>query len=154
MKKIMNYHKKLLLGALTFAVVLLTIAFVCLAWTNKTTIKAAAVQGMSEVTVSLQEDVVVKFYTDAKTNDGSKVSVQFNGKTEELTENINGVFSFAGVTPQHFNDQMTVTMYAPDGKTQIGDIKTFSVQSYLETLLTRSYAESGCASNAQYAAMK
>ena len=105
------------------------------------------------VSVSLGEDIIVKFRTTAGTGDGSKVVVVFNGETTEITENVNGVFAYAGVTPQHFNDELTATLYNAEG-TQLGEAKTFSVQSYLEGLLKLEYGESGCKSALQYDAMK
>lgn len=105
------------------------------------------------VSVSLGEDIIVKFRTTAGTGDGSRVVVVFNGETTEITENVNGVFAYAGVTPQHFNDELTATLYNAEG-TQLGEAKTFSVQSYLEGLLKLEYGESGCKSTLQYDAMK
>ena len=102
---------------------------------HEATFKASAAEtGISNVNVTLNEDIVVKFHTDATTGDGTKVVVSFNDKTTEITENTDGVFSFAGVTPQNLNDEMTVTMYAADGTTQIGETKIL-IQWVLRVML-------------------
>ncbi len=149
-------RKTLLLSVLAaiFTLSLTVMAVMGFANTSAFKANAEATVGISNVNVTLNEDIVVKFHTDATAGDGTKVVVSFNDKTTEITENANGVFSFAGVTPQNLNDEMTVTMYAADGETQIGETKTFSVQSYLETCLALDYAASGCASEVQYTAMK
>lgn len=147
-------RKTLLLSVFTaiFAMSLTLLAVI--GFGNKPTFTVdAAEEGISNVNITLSEDVVVNFHTNATMGDGTKVVVSFNGETKELVAHVDGVFSFSGVTPQHFNDEMTATMYKADG-TQIGAAKTLSVQSYLENCLTLEYEDSGCASQLQYTAMK
>ena len=56
--------------------------------------------GITGVNISLSDSIVVKFHTTAITNDGSMLKVIFKGDTYEISENEDGVFSFAYVTPQ------------------------------------------------------
>ena len=104
--------------------------------------------GIKGINVSLGEDIVVKFYTSAQSDDGSYLTVNFNGVEENLTvfemSGDEGVFSYLGVTPQNLNDEISATMYNASNA-QVGETKTFSVQSYLETLLSFNYGEEGCA---------
>ncbi|MBQ8848770.1 MAG: hypothetical protein IJ011_00375 [Clostridia bacterium] len=109
--------------------------------------------GITNVGVSLGEDIIVKFATSATTADGSKLTVVFNGETIELTQNVDGVFEFVGVTPQNLGDEMTATLTDADGA-QVGEAKTVSVKTYLEGLLALSYENSGCKSQLQYQAMR
>ena len=149
-----NTCKTWLISALT-AIFVVTLALAINCFANKSAFSVNATEtGINGVNISLQEDIVVKFHTGSTTGDGTKLVVNFNGKTTEITENGSGVFSFAGVTPQNLNDEMTATLYASDGTTQIGEARTVSVQSYLETLLATSYEDSNCESELQYAAMK
>ena len=109
--------------------------------------------GIAAVNVSLSEDIVVKLHTDAVAEDGNKVVVSYGGKNTELTTHVNGVFYFTDVTPQNLNDVLTATMYDANDA-QVGDSATFSVQSYLESLLALDYENSGCSSKIRYTAMK
>lgn len=109
--------------------------------------------GVTSVSISLGETIAVKLHTTAIKDDGSKVVVVYSGEETTLEKNVNGVFSFSGVTPQNFADELTATMYAKDG-TKVGESVTFSIRSYLEALLELSYENSGCASSLQYVAMK
>ena len=107
---------------------------------------------ITNVSVSIGEDIIVKFYTNATTADGSKLTVEFDGNTVELTENEGGVFEFVGVTPQKLGVEMTATFTDAEG--DAGVAKTVSVKSYLEGLLALAYEDSGCMSQLQYQAMR
>ena len=111
------------------------------------------VDGITGVNISLSESIVVKFHTTAICDDGSKLEVTFKGKTYEITENEDGVFSFAYVTPQYMGEELVATMYDAKGA-KIGEEKKLSVKSNLEDLLKLSYEESGCGSELQYQAMR
>ena len=141
-----------ILTFLLVASLLAPTALVCFA-SDATSAEPAAVAetetGITDVSVSLSEDIIVKFYTVG----GTKLNVEFNGENYEINESEDGVFSFLKVTPQNFNDEMTATLYDAKG-VQLGEVKSFSVQSYLEELLELSYENSGCKTQLQYAAMK
>lgn len=103
----------------------------------------ASASGITGISVSLSEDIIVNFKTTAETGDGSKVKVTFNEKEFEITQNTKGVFQFVNVTPQNMGDLITAQMYDKDGTTVV-DEETFSVQSYLETLLSYEFGSEYC----------
>ena len=109
--------------------------------------------GITDVSISLSEDVVVKFHTGVNAFDGYKLRVGFNDITYEITNSENGVFSFTKVTPQYFHKEMTVALFDKNG-TQVGQSKTVSVKTYLESLLALNYENSECGSELQFAAMR
>ena len=98
--------------------------------------------GIIGISVSLEEDIIVNFKTTAEADDGSSVKLTFNGKDYELTAHASDTFSFVNVTPQNMGDLITARMYK-DGDA-VGDEKTFSVQSYLETLLSYEFGSEFC----------
>ena len=114
---------------------------------------APSSEGITKVSLSLDESITVKLRTNLSDYEGSKIVIIFEGQKYELTKNYGGVFTFTGVTPQNMNGTITAKMYSKDGA-QIGDEVKFSVRSYLEALLGLSYEESGCTSELQYTAMK
>ena len=103
----------------------------------------APASGITGISVSLENDIIVNFKTTAETDDGSKVKVTFNEKEFEITQNTKGVFQFVNVTPQNMGDLITAQMYDKDGTTVV-DEETFSVQSYLETLLSYEFGGEYC----------
>ncbi|MBR7099454.1 MAG: hypothetical protein IKC59_08565 [Clostridia bacterium] len=132
---------------------LMSASMMCFAETQATTDEAAAaetVTGITNVSVSLNEGIVVKFYTNA----GIKLAVEFNGQTTELTDDDGDfIYEFGGVTPQKMNDTITATLYDGNGET-VGDVKTLTVKSYVTKLLSLDYENSGCKSTLQYEAMR
>ncbi|MBQ8331924.1 MAG: hypothetical protein IJX94_05455 [Clostridia bacterium] len=108
-----------------------------------------ATEGITDVSISLSEDIVVKFYT----NGGAYLVVVINGKETVLETSEDGVFQFVGVTPRDLNDTMSATLYDANDEV-VGETKEISVKTYLETLLSLDYENSGCASQLQYQAMK
>ena len=155
MKTMRNQAKHILRAGLAVILVLsmlVSASVMCFAEETDTSTETVVKVGIKGKNVSLGEDIIVKFYTDSTTGDGSKLSVAFNGETFEITENQDGVFEFIGVTPQKLGDEMTATLYGADG-TQIGDAATLSVKSYLDELLALSYEDSGL-SQLKYQAMR
>ena len=155
MKTMRNQAKHILRAGLAVILVLsmlVSASVMCFAEETDTSTETVVKVGIKGKNVSLGEDIIVKFYTDSTTGDGSKLSVVFNGETFEITENKDGVFEFIGVTPQKLGDEMTATLYGADG-TQIGDAATLSVKSYLDELLALSYEDSGL-SQLKYQAMR
>lgn len=59
----------------------------------------ATATGITGVNLSLSEDIVVKFHTDAAAGEDVKLVVNYDGVNTTLTSHENGVFSFRGVTP-------------------------------------------------------
>ena len=115
--------------------------------------ESTPVEGISDKSVSLGEDIVVKLYTDASTGDYNYVIVEFDGTTEKITANDEGVFSFYGVTPQKLGVELTATMYNADEEA-VGETTTFSVKSYLRELFALSFENSDCRDKLQYQAMR
>ena len=159
MKTMRNQAKHILRAGLAVILVLsmlVSASVMCFAETDTTTEMVEKV-GIKDMDVSLGEDIMVRFYTDSTTDDGSKLVVAFDGKEYEITqsqyvENKGNAFMFIGVTPQKLGDEMTATLYGADG-VQIGETKTVSVKSYLERLLALSYEDSGL-SQLKYQAMR
>ena len=154
MIKMINVNRKNVWLLILSAIFTITLSIAISLFSNAFIASAQPILGILGANVSLQSDIIIKFHTDATTGDGTKLSVDFNGKTTEITSNIDGVFAFSGVTPQSFNDEMTATLYAADGTTQIGESKKYSVQDYLENLLLLDFEMSGCATEMQYKAMQ
>ena len=137
MKTMRNQAKHILRAGLAVILVLsmlVSASVMCFAEETDTSTETVVKVGIKDKSVSLGENIIVKFHTDSTTGDGSKLSVSFNGETFEITENKDGVFEFIGVTPQKLGDEMTATLYGADGA-QIGDAATLSVKSYLDELL-------------------
>ncbi len=152
MKTMHSTRKTLLLSVLTaiFAMSLTVLAI--MGFASKSAFTAdAATNGVTDMSVSLGEDIVVKYYTDATPDDASYLEVVFNGETFKIEEHVDGVFAFNGVAPQQMGDVMEATLKASDG-TAIGETKHKSVKSYLESVLVLSQADGQNAM--QYAAMK
>lgn len=115
-----------------------------------TTARAEAT-GIKGSQISLSEDIVVKYTTDATADE--YLSVQFKGKTTKITEHTDGVFEFKGVTPQLFNEVMTVGLYSASD-VLIGEEQSMSVAGYLYNVLSMDYETSGCTSQKQYSALR
>ena len=113
----------------------------------------AASDGIISVSLSLDENIIVKFRTSATNDDGSFLKISHNGKVSKITSNYGGVFSYTDVAPQNIGDELTAALYAKDGS-QIGYPVTFSVKSYLKVLLSVDYETSGCESEMKYTAMR
>ena len=116
----------------------------------------ASASGITGISVSLSEDIIVNFKTTAETGDGSKVKVTFNEKEFEITQNTKGVFQFVNVTPQNLGDEIKAQMYNEDGTTADEEEVTFSVQSYLEGFVNREYGHElcKCTSKLQHTALQ
>ena len=158
MKTMRNQAKHILRAGLAVILVLSMLGAASIMCFAETTASEEATEtpkttGITNVSVSLSEDIIVKFYTSATTADGSKLTIEYNGETYELTENEGGIFEFVGVTPQKLGEEMTATLTDADGA-QVGESKIVSVKSYLEGLLALSYEDSGCESQLQYQAMQ
>ncbi len=152
MKTMHSTRKTLLLSVLTaiFAMSLTVLAI--MGFASKSAFTAdAATNGITDMNVSLGEDIVVKYYTDATADDCSYLEVVFNGETFKIEEHVDGVFAFNGVAPQQMGDVMEATLKASDG-TAIGETKQQSVKSYLEAILALSQEDGQ--NPMQYAAMK
>lgn len=160
MKTMRNQAKHILRAGLAVILVLsmlVSASVMCFAEETDTSTETVVKVGIKDMDVSLGEDIMVRFYTDSTTDDGSKLVVAFDGKEYEITqsqyvENKGNAFMFIGVTPQKLGDEMTATLYGADG-VQIGETKTVSVKSYLEGLLALSYEDSGL-SQLKYQAMR
>ena len=113
----------------------------------------ATATGISGINISLDEDVVVKFHTDATDGEDVKLVVNFDGADTYLTEHDNGVFSFWGVTPQNFGKELSATLYDASGNV-VGEQQTTSVKAYLQNLLALDLENSGCKDALQYTAMR
>lgn len=115
----------------------------------------ASAGGITGISVSLENDIIVNFKADAGTGDSSKVKVTFNEKEFEITQNTQGVFQFVNVTPQNLGDEIKAQMYNEDGTTA-GKEVTFSVQSYLEGFVNREYRDElcKCTSKLQHTALQ
>ena len=109
--------------------------------------------GITSIDLSLDDSITVRLNTTAENDDGSKLVVSFGGKETTLTDHKNGVFFFTGVTPQKLGDTLTATLYSVSGD-QLGEPVSFSVQSYLESLISLSFEESGCETQIKYTAMR
>ena len=158
MKTMRNQAKHILRAGLAVILVLSMLGAASIMCFAETTASEEATEtptttGITNVSVSLSEDIIVKFYTSATTADGSKLTIEYNGETYELTENEGGIFEFVGVTPQKLGEEMTATLTDADGA-QVGESKIVSVKSYLEGLLALSYEDSGCESQLKYQAMR
>ena len=109
------------------------------------------------VNISLSDSIVVKFHTTAITNDGSMLKVIFKGDTYEISENEDGVFSFAYVTPQYMGEELAVTPCDANGN-EIGEEKKVSVKSYLMGMLAYERTDGtcvcACESDLQHAAVQ
>ena len=159
MKTMRNQAKHILRAGLAVILVLsmlVSASVMCFAETDTTTETVEKV-GIKKKGVSLGEDIIVKFYTDSTTGDGSKLVVKFNDEEYEVTESYyvedeGNAFDFVGVTPQKLGDEMTATLYNEAGA-QIGDAVTLSVKSYIEELLAKSLEASGL-SQLKYQAMR
>ena len=138
---------KVVAVALTLLLVVGLTSMICFA------ADGASSEGITKVSLSLDEAMTVKIRTTASKDDGSKLIVALGGKEFTLTNNVGGIFSFTGVTPQYMNTPITATLYSKDGA-KLGESKSFSLRSYLEAILALSYEESGCANQLQYIAMK
>ena len=145
--------RTILLCIFSAILALSTFALTLMGFASKSAFATDTEEGIRGINVALNEDIVVKYHTTATTGDGTKLVVNFNDADHEITVNIDGVFSFAGVTPQHLNDEMTATLYSSTG-TVIGEPQTTSVKAYLQTLLTQEFGDSGCETELQFKAMK
>ncbi|MBO5203267.1 MAG: hypothetical protein J6B72_01480 [Clostridia bacterium] len=109
------------------------------------------------VNISLSDSIVVKFHTTAITDDGSMLKVIFKGDTYEISENEDGVFSFAYVTPQYMGEELAVTLCDANGN-EIGEEKKVSVKSYLMDMLAYERTDGtcvcACESDLQHAAVQ
>lgn len=137
--------KSLLRGAISVLLVLAMMGAAAVGCFAETTTASEEATGITGVNISVGEDITVKFHTTAETNDGSRLEISYNGVTYTLKENVEGEFSFVYVTPQRFNDEMTVTMYdSAEGGNQVGDTKTVSVKSYLTDMLAYDRVDGVC----------
>ena len=159
MKTMHSTRKTLLLSVLTAIFAMSLTVLAVMGFANKSAFTAdAAETGITGMNVSLGEDITVKYYTDATTEDGSYLEVTFNGEPFKIEEHVDGTFSFKGVAPQHMNDEITATLKEADGNA-IGATSTKSIQAYANELLSYdSYSacpESfGLTSELQYKAMR
>ena len=151
MKQTHNAYKITLLGVLLFIFVISL--FVLILGLNSTYNTNAATVGISKISMSLGEDIVVKFTTDAETDDGSYLEVVLNDKTTKIEKHINGVFAFKGISPQHMSNEFKATLKSANGTT-IGSPVTESIKGYLEDVLSLSKEESGAATTMQFTAMQ
>ena len=153
MKNKSTYRKRLSRAILALTLVfsmLMSASLMCFAETEATSEDGTTVTGITNVSVSLSEGIIVKFYTNA----GTKISVAFGGETTDLTDDdADYVYEFVGVTPQKLNDTITATLY-DDNDEQVGEAKTLTVKSYLTKLLSLDHENSGCKSTLQYEAMR
>ena len=146
--------KRYLLVALIAAFTLsLAAAFIVSNSRPQQTVYAEAT-GVKGVNLTLSDDLIVKIHTDVSSDDGGMLIVDFCGNVTKLTDNYNGTFCYVGVAPKNFADQMTVKLLSADGETQIGEEKTFSVRSYLESLLQMDYSISGSQTQLKFSAMQ
>ena len=111
-----------------------------------------AIMGMNVV---LSDSIAAKFSVDEKlAGAGAYLTVEFNGKTETITEGAsnNGVttYEFTGITPQYMVEDMVATVYTAEG-VSAGTVTT-SIQDYCVSLLGKTADELDYSAN-KYSAM-
>ena len=107
---------------------------------------------ITDVQLSLTENVLVKFYANVPAEATEvKMTFDFNGKNTVITGEQNGnqmMFCFEGVTPQHFNDEITATLSYLENDVEKTCTKKMSVQKYCTTILKSNAATFGITEHA------
>ena len=127
----------------------LAVAFGMLSAVTFVKANAATTPAFKGVSVSLNENIVLKFgienYTEGYT-------LTFNYKNKDYVGEVNGgVAEFAYVTPQYLDEVVTATIY--DGETKVTETKK-SVKEYLYALIRAKKADYSKMPCEQFAAMK
>ena len=151
MRVVSDFRKRLLLAltALCFSSVLAVFganALYASAENGLTAGRTHDVDAISGMSLSLSQDVATRF-TVTVPEDATEVKMVFSFRGEEFTEESGGenctagaqaneyVFSFHGVTPRHFDAELTATLLYTTGGTAYYDTITKTVRSYCEDLL-------------------
>ncbi len=127
----------------------LAVAFGVLSAVTFVKANAATTPAFKGVSVSLNENIVLKFgienYTEGYT-------LTFNYKNKDYVGEVKGgVAEFAYVTPQYLGEPVTATIY--DGETKVAETKK-SVKEYLYELIRAKKADYSKMPCEQFAAMK
>lgn len=137
--------KKLICCLATFAV-----AFGALSALTFVKANAAATPAFKGVSVSLNENIVLKFEVENYTTD---YTLTFNYKgTQYSGEVVDGVAEFAYVTPQYLGETVTATIY--DGEKKEVTHTAKSVKEYLYELIRANKSDYSKMPCEQFAAMK
>ena len=120
------------------------------------TAKAENSAGISDVYLTLNENVVVNFIAKDIPSEYSQAEMKFTYLGNEYVESASvsqgqAIFRFDKVTPQYFTEDVTARLML--GGTQVGETKTFTVKSYCEDLLSYSWSQLGI-SETKYRAMQ
>lgn len=111
-----------------------------------------AIMGMNVV---LSDSIAAKFSVDEQlAGAGAYLTVEFNGKTETITEGASNkgvtTYEFTGITPQYMVEDMVATVYTAEG-VSAGTVTT-SIQDYCVSLLGKTADELDYSAN-KYGAM-
>ena len=127
----------------------LAVAFGALSAVTFVKANAATTPAFKGVSVSLNENIVLKFEVENYT---TGYTLTFNYKNKDYVGEVkSGVAEFAYVTPQYLDEVVTATIY--DGETKVNETKK-SVKEYLYELIRAKKADYSKMPCEQFAAMK
>ena len=127
----------------------LAVAFGALSAVTFVKANAATTPAFKGVSVSLNENIVLKFEVENYT---TGYTLTFNYKNKDYVGEVKGgVAEFAYVTPQYLDEVVTATIY--DGETKVTETKK-SVKEYLYELIRAKKADYSKMPCEQFAAMK
>ena len=127
----------------------LAVAFGALSALTFVKANAETTPAFKGVSVSLNENIVLKFEVENYT---TGYTLTFNYKNKDYVGEVNGgVAEFAYVTPQYLDEVVTATIY--DGETKVAETKK-SVKEYLYELIRAKKADYSKMPCEQFAAMK
>ena len=127
----------------------LAVAFGALSAVTFVKANATATPAFKGVSVSLNENIVLKFEVENYT---TGYTLTFNYKNKDYVGEVKGgVAEFAYVTPQYLDEVVTATIY--DGETKVDETKK-SVKEYLYELIHAKKADYSKMPCEQFAAMK